>query len=112
MRPKPRQGAWTRSLERNPRATPNSNRFPDATPAQRLEKRVPAMRDKGRLRAGADADITVFDPATVRDASTYTQPSLPSLGIRYVLVNGIVLVNEGKVDGGVAAGREIRAPIE
>ena len=81
-------------------------------PAQRLEKRVPAMRDKGRLRAGADADITVFDLTTVGDAATYTQPTLPSLGIRYVLVNGMLLVNEGKVQAGVRAGREIRAPIE
>jgi N-acyl-D-aspartate/D-glutamate deacylase len=81
-------------------------------PAQRLEKRVPAMRDKGRLRAGADADIAVFDPATVRDASTYAEPALQSLGIRYVLVNGTVLVRDGKVQAGAAAGREIRAPIE
>jgi dihydroorotase len=80
-------------------------------PAQRLEKRVPAMRDKGRLRAGADADITVFDPITVRDASTYTQPALQSLGMRYVLVNGTVVVRDGKVQSGVA-GREIRAPID
>ena len=80
-------------------------------PAQRLEKRVPAMRDKGRLRAGADADITVFDPATVRDSSTYTQPALRSLGIHYVLVNGIVVLKDGNLEAGVA-GREIRAPIE
>jgi N-acyl-D-aspartate/D-glutamate deacylase len=81
-------------------------------PAQRLEKRVPAMRDKGRLRPGADADITVFDPVTVRDQSTYTEPALHSLGIRYVLVNGIVLLRGGTVQAGVAPGREIRAPIE
>jgi cytosine/adenosine deaminase-related metal-dependent hydrolase len=81
-------------------------------PAQRLEKRVPAMRDKGRLRAGADADITVFDPATVRDSSTYTQPALQSLGMRYVLVSGIVVVRDGKVQAGVAAGREVRAPVD
>jgi dihydroorotase len=81
-------------------------------PAQRLEKRVPAMRDKGRLRVGADADITVFDPVTVREASTYIQPALPSLGMRYVLVNGVVVVEDGKVRIGVSAGREIRAPIE
>jgi dihydroorotase len=81
-------------------------------PAQRLEKRVPTMRDKGRLRAGADADITVFDPATARDASTYTDPARPSLGIRYVLVNGAVVVRDGRVQAGIAAGREIRAPIE
>jgi N-acyl-D-aspartate/D-glutamate deacylase len=81
-------------------------------PAQRLERRVPGMRDKGRLRVGADADITVFDPATVRDASTYTEPSLQSLGMRYVLVNGAVVVRDGKVQAGVAAGKEVRAPIE
>jgi N-acyl-D-aspartate/D-glutamate deacylase len=81
-------------------------------PAQRLEKRVPAMRNKGRLRAGADADITVFDPATVRDRSTYTQPALQSFGMHYVLVNGILVVKDGKVQAGVAAGREIRAPAE
>ena len=81
-------------------------------PVQRLERRVPAMRDKGRLRAGADADIAVFDPATVRDASTYAQPALPSLGMRYVLVNGLVVVKDGKLQAGVSAGREIRAPIE
>jgi N-acyl-D-aspartate/D-glutamate deacylase len=65
------------------------------------------MRDKGRLRVGADADITVFDLTTVGDAATYTQPTLPSFGMRYVLVNGTVLVNEGKVEPGVRAGREI-----
>ena len=70
------------------------------------------MRDKGRLRVGADADITVFDPLTVRDASTYSEPALQSLGMRYVLVNGIVLVEDGKLRAGAAAGREIRAPIE
>jgi dihydroorotase len=80
-------------------------------PVQRLEKRVPAMRDKGRLRTGADADITVFDPATVRDASTYTEPALPPLGMRF-LVNGIVVVRDGKVQAGVAAGKAIRAPTE
>jgi N-acyl-D-aspartate/D-glutamate deacylase len=81
-------------------------------PAQRLEKRAPAMRDKGRLRSGADADITVFDPATVRDASTYTEPALQSVGMRYVLVNGVVVLKDGKLQAGSAAGKGIRAPIE
>ena len=81
-------------------------------PAQRLEKRVPAMRDKGRLRAGANADITVFDPASVRDRATYTEPALPSSGIHYVLVNGVVVLKDGKVQAGVVTGREIRASIE
>jgi N-acyl-D-aspartate/D-glutamate deacylase len=74
-------------------------------PAQRLERRVPMMRDKGRLRVGADADITVFDPLTVRDASTYTQPALPSVGIRHVLVGGAPVLKDGQLQTDVAPGR-------
>ena len=55
-------------------------------PAQRLEGRVPAMQQKGRLRVGADADITIFDAARVMDRSTYREPSLPPVGIQYVIV--------------------------
>src|SRR6266566_6924637 len=61
-------------------------------PAQRLEARVPAMHQKGRLRVGADADITLFDPATVLDRSTYREPSLPPVGIQHVIVNGVSVV--------------------
>jgi dihydroorotase len=42
-------------------------------PAQRLERRVPAMRKKGRIRAGADADVVVFDAARVIDRATFEQ---------------------------------------
>ena len=79
-------------------------------PAQRLEARVPAMKQKGRLRVGADADITIFDPATVIDRSTYRQPSLPPSGIQHVLVNGVSVVANGQAVDGVAPGRAIRAP--
>ena len=49
-------------------------------PAERLQARVPAMRTKGRLRVGADADITVFDAAQIIDRSTYRDPvSRPSV---------------------------------
>src|SRR3989441_7323488 len=58
-------------------------------PAQRLRARVPAMRQKGRLRIGADADITIFDPLTVLDRSTYREPSLAPVGIQHVIVNGV-----------------------
>ena len=81
-------------------------------PAQRLERRVPAMRNKGRLRIGADADITVFDPANVRDAATYTEPSLPSVGIRHVLVAGVPVVRDGRLQTGIAPGNPVRAPLE
>ena len=80
-------------------------------PAQRLQDRVPAMRNKGRIREGADADLTLFDPATVADASTYEDPARYSIGIRYVLVNGTPVVSAGKLQE-VTPGRPIRAPIE
>ncbi len=67
-------------------------------PAQRLESRVPEMRDRGRIRVGAFADITVFDPATVIDTSTYTNAASFSKGIVHVLVNGVPVVRGGEID--------------
>jgi N-acyl-D-aspartate/D-glutamate deacylase len=78
-------------------------------PAQRLEPRVPAMRQKGRLRVGADADITIFDPATVMDRSTYREPSLAPVGIQHVIVNGVSVVANGRAVEGVAPGKAVRA---
>jgi dihydroorotase len=78
-------------------------------PAQRLEANVAAMKSKGRLRVGADADITVFDAARVIDRSTYREPALPPVGIRHVLVNGVAVVRDEQLVDGVAPGRGIRA---
>jgi N-acyl-D-aspartate/D-glutamate deacylase len=77
-------------------------------PAQRLEARVPAMKQKGRLRVGADADITIFDAATVMDRSTYREPSLPPIGIQHVIVNGVSVVKNGRAVEGVSPGKAIR----
>ena len=79
-------------------------------PAQRLEARVPAMKKKGRLSVGADADITLFDAATVMDRSTYREPSLPPVGIQHVIVNGVSVVANGRAVEGVAPGKAVRAP--
>jgi dihydroorotase len=79
-------------------------------PAQRLESRVPAMRQKGRVRVGADADITIFDSATVMDRSTYREPTLPPVGIQHVIVNGVSVVANGRAVEGVAPGKAVRAP--
>ncbi len=79
-------------------------------PAQRLEARVPAMRQKGRLRVGADADMTIFDPATVVDRSTYREPSLSPVGMQHVIVNGVSVVANGRAVEGVAPGKAVRAP--
>ena len=78
-------------------------------PAQRLEARVPAMRQKGRLQVGADADITIFDPATVLDRSTYREPSLSPVGVQHVIVNGVSVVANGRAVEGVAPGKAVRA---
>ena len=79
-------------------------------PAERLEARVPAMKRKGRLTVGADADVTIFDPGRVLDRSTYREPSLPPVGIEFVVVNGVLVVSHGRAVEGVAPGVAIRAP--
>lgn len=73
-------------------------------PAQVLERSTPTARNKGRLQEGADADIAVLDPATITDHSTFAQPKLPSEGMRYVLVSGKLVVDEGKSVEGVFPG--------
>ena len=77
-------------------------------PARHLERRVPAMRNKGRLRVGADADIVVFDPQRVTDQATYHAPTRPPLGILAVLVRGVPVVRRGTIQTGVFPGRPIR----
>ena len=79
-------------------------------PAQRLEARVPMMATKGRVKVGADADLAIFDPATVIDRSTYENATIPSAGIPYVIVNGQVVVDSGRVTS-ARPGRAIRAPV-
>ncbi len=81
-------------------------------PAQRLEKRAPVFKNKGRISVGADADITVFDPATVRDRSTYEKPATPSDGFVFVLVNGVPVLKNGKLVDGVFPGQAARAPYD
>ncbi|MFQ5789239.1 MAG: amidohydrolase family protein [Acidobacteriota bacterium] len=77
-------------------------------PAQRLEKSIPEMKKKGRLRVGADADITVFDPQTILERATYERPYLYSDGVRHVLVNGVVVLRDGELVDGVTPGRWLK----
>ena len=78
-------------------------------PAQRIEGLVPQMKNKGRIREGADADLVVFDPDTVTDRSTYAEPVIPPSGIDHVLVNGTLVVKDGEVQEGRLPGLPIRA---
>ena len=78
-------------------------------PARLLEDGVPAMRHKGRLQAGLDADIVVFDPETITDRASYRHSTRPSGGIRHVLVNGTFVVRDGGIAGDARPGRPVRA---
>ncbi|HAC07260.1 MAG TPA: D-glutamate deacylase, partial [Gemmatimonadetes bacterium] len=77
-------------------------------PAVRLESVVPLMSRKGRVSVGADADLTIFNPATVIDRATFSEPAHASAGIPHVLVNGQFVVREGELVEGVMPGQPIR----
>ncbi|MGA2813161.1 MAG: amidohydrolase family protein [Candidatus Acidiferrum sp.] len=80
-------------------------------PAQRLEKRAATFHDKGRIRVGADADITVFDPQRVIDKATFEEPFQFSAGIPFVFVNGVAVVKDAQFVEGVFPGKAARASI-
>jgi N-acyl-D-aspartate/D-glutamate deacylase len=79
-------------------------------PAEMLERSTPAARQKGRLQEGADADIVVFDPATISDRSTFPKPMEPSVGVHYLVVGGTVLVDQGKILPNIFPGRALLGP--
>ncbi len=72
-------------------------------PAERL-----GMPEKGRVKVGADADLTVFDPERVMDRATFENPAQYSEGIPWVLVNGVAVVKNGELQTGVAPGKGLR----
>jgi N-acyl-D-aspartate/D-glutamate deacylase len=78
-------------------------------PANRLQGFVPVMENKGRIRVGADADITVFDAETILDRATYVNPTQPAMGIDYVLVNGAVVLDNGELNTTIRKGTAIKS---
>lgn len=79
-------------------------------PATILQDAVPAMRRKGRVQVGADADLTIFDPHTIADLATFDRVR-PSTGFRFVMVNGEFVVREGEPVLGATPGRAIRSSV-
>ena len=75
-----------------------------ALPAQRMR-----LTDRGVLKAGMAADVVVFDPAAVRDLATFERPNQLSVGMEYVLVNGVAVIAQGKMTGALP-GKVLRGP--
>ena len=71
---------------------------------------VAQMADKGRIQVGKDADITIFDPATVKDEATMKEGARPPTGIPYVLVNGTVMVRNSKAVEDAFPGKPVWGP--
>jgi amidohydrolase family protein len=110
-------GTYTRVLgkyvrERGALSLMDALRKMTLMPAQRLERRVPSMKNKGRVRVGADADLVIFDASRVIDKSTYEEPARYAEGVKYLLVNGVLVVKQGELQTGVYPGQPVRAPFK
>jgi N-acyl-D-aspartate/D-glutamate deacylase len=75
-----------------------------AGPARALTGVAPVFARKGQLGVGADADITVFDPVAIDDRATYRAPLRHSVGVRYLLVGGVPVVENGSLLEGARPG--------
>jgi len=75
-----------------------------ALPAQRMR-----FTDRGVLKAGMWADVVIFDPASVRDLATFEAPNQLSQGMDYVLVNGVPVIEQGRMTGALP-GKVLRGP--
>jgi N-acyl-D-amino-acid deacylase len=75
-----------------------------ALPAQRMR-----LKDRGVLKAGLWADLVIFDPETIRDIATFENPNQLSVGMDYVLVNGVPVIANGKMTGALP-GKVLRGP--
>jgi dihydroorotase len=80
-------------------------------PARRLEKFVPDMKLKGRIKVGAHADIVAFDAARVVDKATFQNPAQYSEGIPHVLVMGVPVVENERLAEGVFPGQPVLSKV-
>jgi N-acyl-D-glutamate deacylase len=80
-------------------------------PARILEASTPDMHAKGRLRAGADADVVVFDLDTLTDRAEFTAMNRPAEGVRHLLVSGQPVIADGVMDVAARPGRPVRRPV-
>jgi N-acyl-D-aspartate/D-glutamate deacylase len=81
-------------------------------PARLLEGSSPAMAQRGRLSAGAAADVTVFDPATISDRATIEKTWLESVGVHHVVVNGQVVREAGTTNRSARPGVPLLSQVD
>jgi N-acyl-D-glutamate deacylase len=80
-------------------------------PADILSRSTPAMRSKGRLQSGADADIVVFDYEQLTDRATFSAMNRPAEGVRHLIVSGYPLIADGVLDVRARPGQPVRRPV-
>jgi dihydroorotase len=105
-------GTFSRVLGRYVReqgvlSLPEAIRRMTLMPAQRLEGIAPMMKSKGRIQLGADADLTVFDPQTIRDTASFEDDLSFSVGVRHVLVGGTFVVRDSATVEDVFPGKAV-----
>jgi len=76
-------------------------------PAQRLEKYAPLFKNKGRIKVGSDADITIFNADTIIDKATYQAPYQEGVGFSHVIVNGVQIMKDGALVPDVYPGKQL-----
>ena len=79
-------------------------------PARALETQVPAMKKKGRIQLGADADLVIFDLSEIRVRATLQAPRPVSEGMRHVIVSGVPVIRNGELDLDAKPGKPVRRP--
>jgi N-acyl-D-glutamate deacylase len=77
-------------------------------PATILQSSTPQMKKKGRIQAGCDADIVVFDFDALTDRADFHNMNAPSQGVMHLLVNGERVIIDGELDAAARPGRPIR----
>ena len=105
-------GSYSRVLSRYVRdrqslSLPDAIRKMSLLPAQRLEALTPEAKRLGRLQAGARADIVVFDAGRVTDRATFRAPTEASEGVRYLVVDGTLVVDDGQFVDSVFPGQPL-----
>ena len=109
-------GCFARTLglyvrEQNTVSINNALAMMTIRPANLLGISSPAMRRKGRMQIGADADVTIFNPNTIIDRSTIADPAQESVGVEYVFVNGVEVRNPAGTLDNVFPGTAIRSEL-